>query len=89
MYYTTKSINKKPQTTKKIYGASREPQSQNPIYLQEINCLKCPYPHSAGRKKVFKNLWRLYMHCSLEHSRENYRELVMTIADLIIKKVLI
>jgi len=89
MYYTTKPINKKRQIIKKHYQRAREPQSQNEIYLQEINCLKCPYPHSAGRKKVFKNLWRLYMHCSLEHSRENYREIVMTIADLIIKKVLI
>lgn len=87
--FTTEPINKKRQITKKNYREAREPQSQNPIYKQKINCLKCPYPHSAGRKKVFEDLWCLYMHCTLEHPRENYRELIMTIADLIIKKVLI
>ena len=89
MYYTTKSINKKRQTTKKNYKKTRDPQSQNPIYLQEINCLKCPYPHLAGRKKVFKNLWRLYMHFVLEHENENYKPLTTNLAELILKKVLI
>lgn len=87
--YSPESINKKRQITKKNYREAREPQSQNPIYKKEINCLRCPYPHLAGRKKRFKDLWCLYMHCTLEHPNENYKELIMNLADLVIKGVLI
>lgn len=85
----TKSINKKRKTTKKNYRKSREPASQNPIYTQRINGLKCHYHHSAGRKRIFKNLWRLYMHYTEEHENEDYRNFIMQLADLVKKKVLI
>jgi len=85
----TKSINKKRKVSKKIYRKSREPASQNPIYTQRINGLKCHYYHSAGRKRVFKNLWCLYMHYTEEHNLEDYRNFTMQLADLIIKKVVI
>jgi len=88
----TKPINKKRKARKKNYRnyrESRKPASQNPIYTKEINGLKCHYHHSAGRKRIFKNLWCLYMHYTLEHDNENYKEFTMNLADLIIKKVLI
>jgi len=86
----TKSINKKRKITKN-YREAREPASQNKIYTKKINGLKCHYHHLAGRKRVFKNLWCLYMHYTLEHEneKEDYKKFIMTLADLVIKKVLI
>jgi len=85
----TKPIYKKRGIKKKNYREAREPQSHNPIYRKELNCFRCPYSHLAGRKKRFKNLWSLYMHFTRDHPNENYRELTMTIADFIIRGILI
>jgi len=79
----TKSINKKRNKE------AREPHARNPIYLKPINCLGCHFSHSAGRKRKFKNLWRLYMHYTEEHTNENYKESIMQLADLVMKGVLI
>ncbi len=85
---STTAINKNRELRKKNYREAREPESNNPIYLKEINCLGCHFSHSRGRKKKFKNLWRLYMHFRIEHPNENYKELIMSLADLVIKGVL-
>lgn len=91
---STASINKKRKFRKKNYRnyrEAREPASQNKIYTKKINGLKCHYPHLAGRKRVFKNLWCLYMHYTLEHEnqKEDYKKFIMNLADLVIKKVII
>ncbi len=85
---STNTINKNRELRKKNYQEAREPQSNNPAYLKEINCLGCHFCHSKGRKKKFKNLWRLYMHLRITHPTENYKELIMSLADLVIKGVL-
>lgn len=92
MILSTSIINKKRRKIKKkIYREAREPASQNKIYTKKINGLKCHYPHLAGRKKVFRNLWQLYMHYTLEHEnkKEDYKKFIKTLADLVIKKVII
>lgn len=83
-----KTINKNRELKKKNYRKAREPASNNPIYLQGINCLGCHFCHSRGRKKKFKNLWRLYMHDRLSHPNENYKELIIELAKLVIMGVL-
>jgi len=85
-----KSINKKYQVAKKNYREVREPASQNPAYKLQLNYLGCVYCHpKKGRKKKFKTLWSLHTHQIREHPNENHRELIMNLADLIIKKVLL
>ena len=84
----TKGINKNQELRKKNYQESIEPESNNPIYLKEINCLGCHFCHSRGRKKKFKNLWRLYYHHKQTHPNENYKELIMSLADLVTKGIL-
>ena len=72
------------------YQKSRLPQARNPIYQKNIN-VGCPYcTDKSGRKKNFKTLFCLYMHFRIHHIRQpNFKELTMSIADLIIKGVLL
>jgi len=87
---STKSLNKKCGVKEKYFREAREPQSQNKIYKIEINCFGCIYCHpKKGRKKKFKTLWLLHCHNLREHPNENHRELIMNLANLIIKKALI
>ncbi len=74
----------------KNYRPRIEPQANNPVYKQPLHSITCPYCGSkTGRKKNFKNLWSLYQHCSFNHNKENYKEIVIQLAELIIKGVLI
>jgi hypothetical protein len=68
----------------------REPFAQNLIYQRNV-CVGCPYcTNKPGRRKNFKNLFRLYMHFRTHHSSEpNHKEIVMTLADLMIRGVLL
>jgi len=88
---STSIINKKRSIKKKIYREAREPASQNPIYTKKINGLKCHYPHLAGRRRVYRNLWQLYCHYIEEHEnqKEDYRKFILQLANLVIKKVII
>lgn len=74
---------------KKNYKETREPHAYNPIYQKPYNYFGCQFCTSkTGRKKRFKNLFCLYHHYTREHPRENFKELTMGIADLIIKGIL-
>jgi len=66
----------------------REPYAQNPIYQKSLH-VSCPYCRNHGPRKNFKTLWRLYMHFRTHHKHENYREMVMKLADFVIDGVLL
>ncbi len=86
----TKAINKNQELRKKNYRDAIEPQAQNPVYKLQLNYLGCIYCHpKKGRKKKFKTLWSLHTHHVREHPNENHRELIMNLANLIIKRALI
>ena len=75
--------------SKKVYYSSKEPESNNPTYQHSIK-VGCPYCIGRGRKKNFKNLFKLYMHFRIHHSDESrHKNIVVTLADLIIQGVLI
>lgn len=73
-----------------IYQESRLPQARNPIYQRSVN-VGCPYcTDKSGRKKNFRNLYCLYRHFTHHHPNEpRYKELIMSLADLILKGVLL
>ena len=72
------------------YAERRDPQTRNPIYQKDGN-YGCPFcPDKKGRKKIFKNLNCLWKHFTYHHPYEQTsKELVMSLADLIIKGVLL
>jgi len=85
-----KAINKNQELRKKNYQKAKDPQANNPIYNLQLNYLGCIYCHpKKGRKKKFSTLWMLHCHNLREHPNENHRELIMNLANLIIKKALI
>ena len=43
------------------------------VYLFIIS-LMCPFCHTRGRPKTFKNLWRLRMHFVAHHSADSTRQ---------------
>ena len=75
---------------KVVYQDSILPQARNRIYQKSVN-VGCPYcTDKSGRKKNFKNLHRLYYHFRYQHSDETrHKELIMNLADLILKGVLL
>ena len=75
---------------KKNYQPSRNPNACNPTYLRPLN-VGCPYcTDKKGRKKNYRNLYRLYRHFTDQHPTEpNYKELTMSLANLILRRVLL
>ena len=76
--------------TKKNYQDAKEPQANNPIYQRpiQVGCPFCKTEKLTGRKRKFKTLWLLYMHFREHHQQEtSFKDLTMTIADLIISGV--
>jgi hypothetical protein len=75
--------------SKKIYHSSKNPQANNPIYQKSMN-VGCPFCSESGRRRNFKNLWRLYMHCKTHHELEpRYKETITILADFVMKGVLL
>ncbi len=86
-------INKNQEKTPKIYKRTREPQRNNPVYIQRIkgiSCLLCKEKKrsTTGRNHFYRSLNSLQGHCMFEHPDENYREYLMSQADKIISGVL-
>ena len=71
-----------------FYQSKLEPQARNPTYLKPVS-VGCPYCGGRGRKKNYKNIWCLYMHFKIHHPHENYKELAMNLANLVIQGVLL
>jgi len=88
--YHIKVNNKKREVTQKNYREAKEAQSHNPIYKKKLGYFGCFYCHpKKGRKKRFKDLWSLHMHNTRVHPLEDHTKLTVTLAELIMKKVLI
>ena len=77
--------NRVPFTDKK----SNLPSAHNPAYKKSLNvgCTFCS--DKRGRAKNFKTLWCLYMHMKTHHPNENFKDLIMQLADLVNKGVLL
>ena len=90
MILTQLKYKKRELVTRKNYQVSRDPQANNPTY-QEPRKFQCPYCKSQkmnGRKRIFHNLWCLYMHFREHHKEEStFKDLTMKIADMIISGV--
>jgi len=64
--------------------------AQNPICQKPINVGCCYCTDKTGRKKNYKNLWKLYMHFREHHKQEsNHAEIVTTLAKFVIDGVLL
>ena len=85
----TDSIFLNVQKISKNYLPSILPSACNPVYRVSTN-LCCPYcVGEKGRRRHYKTLWQFYQHCGYHHRNENYRELVLNLAELIIKGVIV
>ena len=78
--------------TRKNYQVSRNPQANNPTYLEprKFGCPYCKVKGNGGGKwnRHFKNLWCLYMHFREHHKDEpTFKDLTRNIADMIISGV--
>lgn len=73
-----------------IYRESRFPEARNPTYQKPVN-VGCPYcTDKCGRKKNFGNLYCLYRHFTHHHPNQpNYKELTMSLADLLLDGTLL
>ena len=72
---------------KRVYKADTRPNSLNPIFRIYFPC-KCRYclrESHKGRRKVYPNLFTLFMHFSLTHKLEpTYKNVTTTLAEIII-----
>ena len=78
--------NKKLETSYKI---RREPQNRNPCYKLILNhgilCKYCVRDRDCkGRKRYFRSLNKLHGHLSYNHGLEDFKEYLMSLADLVI-----
>ena len=72
-----------------IYRESTDPQARNPIF-QKPGHYGCPYcTDKRGRKKHYQNLWHFYMHLKIHHPHENFQELIKSLAEFVIRGVLL
>ena len=81
-------VEKKSKTV--IYRESKFPQARNPIYRRPVN-VGCPYcTDKSGRKKNFRNLYRLYRHFTDHHpTQPRYKELTMNLANFLLDGTLL
>ena len=71
------------------YKIRREPQNRNPCYKLILNygilCKYCVRDRDCkGRRKYYRSLNKLHGHLSFNHKTENFKEYLMSLADLVI-----
>ncbi len=72
-----------------FYKASRFPQNRNPNYKLKLNhgilCKYCVRDRDVkGRRKYYLSLNKLHGHLSYDHRKEDFKEYLMGLADLVI-----